>query len=75
MLDVEGSETVAFAVGDDGRARPVEAPEAPTVTLRTDRESFVRLAGGRTPPGAGAVVVEGDAELGQRLLERMATTP
>ena len=46
-----------------------------TVALRTDRESFVVLAGGRRTPPDGAVTVEGDADLGARILATMATTP
>lgn len=43
--------------------------------LRTDRESFVVLSGGRRTPAPGAVTVEGDEELGARVVSLMATTP
>ncbi len=75
LLRVEGCEPVAFAVGDDGRGRAVAPPAAPTVTLDLDRDSFVRLVGGRCDVEPGAVRVEGDEELGARLVASMATTP
>ena len=45
---MEGSEPFAFEVDDNGRGQRLTAPPpAATVTLRMDRESFIRLAGGR----------------------------
>ncbi|WP_139984499.1 maleylpyruvate isomerase family mycothiol-dependent enzyme [Nocardioides litoris] len=79
VLDVEGSPTLAFAIGDDGRGRRLpDLPADPTLALRLGREAFVVLAGGRRTAeelGAGAVTVEGDADLGRRVLSVMATTP
>jgi uncharacterized protein (TIGR03083 family) len=76
VLDVAGHPAYAVEIGEDGRGRRVtEVPAAPTVALRMDRESFVRLAGGRCAPEPGAVRVEGDQELGERILDRLATTP
>jgi hypothetical protein len=73
---MDGSEPFAFAVNDAGRGeRLPEPPADPTVTLRMDRESFIRLAGGRCEPEPGAVAVEGDRELGDRVLASLATTP
>jgi hypothetical protein len=43
-----------------------------------ERGTFVVLAGGRRTPAAlepDAVRIEGDRDLGQRLLDSMATTP
>lgn len=74
-LDLAGSDPVAFEVGEDGRGRQVDPPAAPTVTLRMDRESFIRLAGGRCAAEPGGVTVEGDQELGERIVGVMATTP
>lgn len=76
VLDVAGSPTVAVTVNDAGRGErlPVVPTDA-TVTLRTDRESFVVLSGGRRTPAPGAVTVEGDHELGARIVSLMATTP
>ena len=45
------------------------------MTLAMDREAFILLAGGRREPDEGRVVVTGDAELAQRLLDRFAVTP
>ena len=75
MLEVEGCEPTAFAVGDDGRGRPVAPPATPTLALGMDRDTFVRLVGGRCAAEPGAVRVEGDHELGARVLDQMATTP
>ena len=75
VLHVEGCEPVAHAVGDDGRGRPVAPPATPTVALYLDRDSFARLAGGRCDAEPGAVRVEGDQELGARVVASMATTP
>ncbi|MFC6287260.1 maleylpyruvate isomerase family mycothiol-dependent enzyme [Nocardioides sp. GCM10027113] len=76
VLEVEGSEPVAFAVSEARRGvRLDEVPADPTVHLATDRETFVLLAGGRRAPGPGAVKVGGDEELGRRLLELLAVTP
>jgi hypothetical protein len=66
----------SYAFGVDGRAHPVDvAPEAPTVRLRTDGETFARLACGRIDPAEaladGRVVVDGDSELGRRVAEHL----
>jgi uncharacterized protein (TIGR03083 family) len=76
VLDVVGSPTVAYCVDDAGRGErlPVVPADA-TVTVRTDRETFVVLAGGRRAPVADAVTIEGDHELGARIVSVMATTP
>ena len=76
VLEVEGSPTIAVEVDDNGRAqRTASAPADPTVRLAMDRETFVVLAGGRRTPEEDAVRVDGDAELGRRILDAMATTP
>jgi len=77
VLDVAGEHPVHLAVAmQDGRAVPLPAdPEAPTVTLRTDLETFVMLAGGRRPPEALPVETTGDRELAGRVLAAMAVTP
>lgn len=76
VLAVEGSPTVAVEIGDDGRGRRLDAvPDAPTVRIDTDRESFIVMAGGRRAAEPGSVVVTGDQELGRRIVERLATTP
>ena len=76
VLAVEGSPPVAVEIGEDGRGRRIDpAPDAPTVRLDTDRESFIVLAGGRRAAEPGSVVVSGDQALGQRIIEKLATTP
>jgi hypothetical protein len=67
---------LAIEVGPDGRGVPSqEPPERPTVTLRTDWETFSRLMAGRIDPGTAPVTVEGDADLAGRVLFHLAITP
>ncbi len=76
LLEVEGHEPVAATVTDEGRGTLLpEIPAEPTVGLRTDRESFVVLAGGRRRPDAGRITLSGDERLGQQLVEQLAVTP
>jgi uncharacterized protein (TIGR03083 family) len=76
VLEMAGSAPFAFVVDDNGRGQRLpEAPSDPTVTLRMDRESFIRLAGGRCAAEPGAVTVMGDEDLGRQVLDRIATTP
>ena len=63
-----------------GRAGPLEeTPQAPTVRLQMDCETFLRLAGGRwTAKRAeeeGRLHVAGDRDLAERILSNMAVTP
>ncbi len=75
VLDMEGSPPFAFEIDENGRGQRVTAPAAPTVTLHMDRESFIRLAGGRCAAEPGRITVDGDRELGERVLASLATTP
>ena len=78
MLDVTGPHLVhtAVAVGDDGRAHPLEhEPDEPSLHITTDIESYIVLCGGRRGPDYVSVAVEGDEDLGRRVLESMAVTP
>ena len=76
LLEVEGHEPVAAGVTDEGRGQLLaEAPAKPTVSLRTDRESFIVLAGGRRRPPADRVEIIGDEALGQQILDHLAVTP
>jgi uncharacterized protein (TIGR03083 family) len=65
---------VALAVVD-GRARPTDAPDRPTVGFVLDAMTYWRLGCGRTTADAafadGAVTVTGDVELGRRVLDAM----
>ena len=65
VLDLEGSEPVAFGVNESGRGeRLADPPGEPTVRLSMDRESFILLAGGRRAPDPGAIRIDGDDHLG-----------
>jgi uncharacterized protein (TIGR03083 family) len=75
VLDMAGSEPFAFEIDDNGRGRRIAPPADPTVTLHLDRESFIRLAGGRCAAEPGRVTVDGDQTLGERVLAGLATTP
>lgn len=74
-LAVTGSAPLTVATGDDGRARAVERPERPSVSIAMPRESFVVLAGGRREPDPDTVEITGDADLGRRVLDMLAVTP
>lgn len=76
VLAVEGSPTQAVEVDADGRAQRLSTPpEEPTVRLDMDRGTFIVLGGGRRTTPPEAVTVTGDRDLGQRIIERMGTTP
>ena len=71
--------TAAISVPPEGRAVLLDdVPSDPTVRIVTDRRTFARLAGGRwTGDEArvkGAVRVEGDSDLGNRIIDNMAFT-
>ena len=76
LLDVDGHRPVAVTVNDQGRGERLDTlPDAPTVSLRTDRESFILLAGGRRPAEPGRVHLSGDTALGQRIVDALGVTP
>lgn len=76
VLAVDGTDPFPVGIGEDGRARRLDAvPATPTVGLSMDRESFIVLAGGRRAVVPGAVRISGDQELGRRIADRLATTP
>ena len=78
VLDVNGPHLVhvAIEVGDDGRGRPLDQePTEPTVRFLTDLESYVVLCGGRRSADDVKVAIEGDTELGRRIVESLAVTP
>jgi uncharacterized protein (TIGR03083 family) len=76
VLDLEGSDPVAFGVNESGRGEQLaDPPDEPTVRLSMDRESFIVLAGGRRAPDPGAIRIDGDNELGQRIVDTLAVTP
>lgn len=71
--------TAVVAVGADGRAALVPeegwADVVPDVRLGMGWETFVLLACGRRPAATLDVAVEGDADLGARVLAAMPVTP
>src|ERR1700712_2701987 len=81
VFDVAGAPPMlsTVQVPPEGRAIVLDAPPAsPTVTLGMDRRTFARLAGGRwsgdTARARGEVRVDGDEELGNRIVDNMAFT-
>jgi uncharacterized protein (TIGR03083 family) len=81
VFDVAGSPAIiaAIAVPPEGRAVLLDAvPDDVTARIVTDRRTFARLAGGRWTGeeafARGGVYVEGDQELGTRVLDNMAFT-
>lgn len=75
VLEMAGSEPFAFQIDENGRGQRVPPPARPTATLRMDRESFIRLSGGRCAAEPGRVTVAGDQRLGAQVLASIAITP
>lgn len=76
VLRIPGSRPLSVRVNPEGRGvRIPEIPTTPTVRINMDRETFICLAGGRRPAGPGDVGLDGDQELGRRILDAMAVTP
>lgn len=77
VFAVDGPIARTFAIGvEGGRASPLpEIPNDPTVRLSMDTTAFVRLGCGRVEPAraidGGEVLVEGDEDLGRRVVESM----
>jgi uncharacterized protein (TIGR03083 family) len=81
VFDVEGTPEIvaAISVPPQGRAVLLEAaPADASVRITTDRRTFARLAGGRWSGEQarthGVVRVDGDAALGDRVVDNMAFT-
>lgn len=76
VLEVDGSVPVAVEIDQDGRGRRLDAvPTAPTVGLAMSRETFIVAAGGRRPAQAADIRIDGDPDLGARIVAALATTP
>ena len=77
-IDLTGPIDRMFHVAVDGRARQVDALDAPDVTLRTDSTTFALLACGRIDPQVpisdGRVTWDGDPEWGERAARNLAFT-
>jgi len=81
VFDVAGSPPIVAAVHvpPEGRALLLDsAPDDPTVTVALDRRTFARLAGGRWSGDRarkeGVLNIDGDQDLGNRVVDNMAFT-
>jgi uncharacterized protein (TIGR03083 family) len=79
VFDVTGPGSAVRSImfdGEQGRAG-ADLPETPSTTLRLDLNTLTVLACGRSddPAAASRVVVEGDQNLGRKVLEDLAVTP
>ncbi|TQL70698.1 uncharacterized protein (TIGR03083 family) [Nocardioides albertanoniae] len=76
VVEVEGHAPRGFAVSEGGKGAPLpELPSDPTVTLTTDRETYVLLAGGRASGDPAKVKIDGDADLGAQVVANLNITP
>lgn len=78
VVDVHGSLEFMRTVRVDEEGRGTvdgHVAIAPTVRLTTDWETYSRLACGRIPAALAPVKIEGDEELGRRVLDRFSVTP
>ena len=80
VFELDGGPRDCIAVAVEGRAKVIaEPPSEPTVRLTLPFETFVALCGGRQsaddPSAVADVVIDGDEELGRRVLEAMPFTP
>lgn len=76
ILEIDGHAAYSFTVNGEGRGERLPDPPAePTTRLAMSRGTFIELAGGRRTADSGAVRIEGDAVLGQRIVDRLAVTP
>jgi uncharacterized protein (TIGR03083 family) len=72
---VVGDRAWTARVGEDGRAARADDVEDPTATVTLSPEAFVVLGGGRRTADDVEAKVEGDQDLGRRLLSSLAVTP
>ncbi|MEU6135689.1 maleylpyruvate isomerase family mycothiol-dependent enzyme [Nocardioides sp. NPDC047086] len=76
VVEVEGHDPYTFTVTKEGKGVPQADPVAdPTVTLSTDRETYVLLAGGRASADPAKVRITGEATLGTKIVENLNITP
>jgi len=64
---------IGAVIGDDGRAAPSVADD-PTTRITLTNEAFTVLGAGRRTRGQVEVVIDGDQQLGEAVLEEMALT-
>jgi uncharacterized protein (TIGR03083 family) len=74
VVDVAGFEPIAVGVEGKRANRLDKAPDDPTTRLQMDLETFNRLCCGRGDPAEVGrnVKIEGDRELGQRIVDNFA---
>ena len=81
VMDISGQAGRRISIGvEGGRGREVEeAPEAPTVRIALDDETFGCLGCGRWDPdealSSGKVTIEGDTALGESIVRQMNIMP
>ena len=76
VVEAEGHAPYAFTVTKEGKGVPLADPVTePTVTLSTDRETYVLLAGGRASADPTKVTISGDTTLGTKIVENLNITP
>lgn len=75
-IDLTGPIHRTYTVAVEGRAALVDEPVAsPTVTIRLDSPLFLRLCGGRAEAsGQSGIDLDGDVELGRRIIENLTFT-
>ncbi len=76
VLEIADHAPHAFTVNDEGRGeRLTEPPAEPTTRIAMDRATFIELAGGRRPVDDSAIRIDGDSDLGRRIVDGLAVTP
>jgi uncharacterized protein (TIGR03083 family) len=80
VVQLEGPVVTTLAVTmTDGRAKPTPVPDRPSLTLTMTSETYSCLSSGRWTAqeavAQGKVKIEGDAQLGQRVLASMNIIP
>jgi uncharacterized protein (TIGR03083 family) len=79
VFEVAGEPRIVVPIGVEGRAAVLDAvPGEPTVRLSMDRRTYNRLCGGRWPGrralDEGRVVIDGDRQLGEAIVQQMGFT-
>jgi uncharacterized protein (TIGR03083 family) len=75
-IDVhDASVSWSAAIGDDGRAHPIEDPDTATVRITLSAEDFIVLAGGRRTLDDTSPEFIGDETLGRAVLSNFCVTP
>ena len=73
-IEVEGVPPTVVAV-EGGRGRAVEGAGEPTCRLTMDAPTFAALVGGRTDAPVDAVKIDGDVELGAKIVANLGFLP